>query len=256
VYKVVAAALHYAALTRGAFDPTVGPLVKLWGIGTDHAHVPTGPQIQAALALINWQDVVMNPADSSIFLKRPGMALDLGAIAKGYAADEAAALIRTGGIKRAVINLGGNIMLLGEKPEAKPWQVGVQNPLEPRGDFLGILTIPAASKARTVVTSGVYERFFEVKDPDGTVHHYHHLLSTRDGFPVQNGLLSVSICTARSIDADALSTSVFVLGYEKGGDLVRSLPGVAAVFVFADKTVALVNAPDFKLTNGDFRMLH
>jgi len=243
VFAVISRALHYAQISGGAFDPTIGPVVSLWGIGTDNPGVPSAAEIDEALRLVNWQNVELNAQTFSVFLKQPGMSLDLGAIAKGYAADEAAAVIKNAGLKRAVVDLGGNIVTVGEKKDKSLWRVGVQNPNEERSAYIGIVQITEMS----VVTSGVYERFFE---EDGR--RYHHIFSPKDGFPVQNGLLSVTIIAANSMDADALSTAVFVLGGEKGAALVESLPGIDAVFVFEDGSVRKTPGADFVITDGDF----
>jgi thiamine biosynthesis lipoprotein len=221
-------ALRYAELSGGAFDPTVGPLVKLWGIGTETPRIPGDDEIKAALALVDWREVRINHEEGTVFLTRPGMTLDLGGIAKGYAADEASALIKKAGLRRGLIDLGGNILALGTRPGDLPWRIGIQTPDRDRGEYLGILTV----EGKSVVTSGIYERFFE----EGG-RRYHHILSTADGRPVENGLLSVTIVAEHSIDADGLSTSVFALGYEKGRALIESLPGVEAIFVSEDRVV-------------------
>ena len=228
VIEVLSAALRYAELSDGVFDPTVGPLVKLWGIGTDNARVPEAAEIKAVLPLINYKDVVLDSQAKTIYLKRPGMALDLGAIAKGYAADEMVRILKKNGVERAIIDLGGNVLAYGEKQGGKPWRIGVQDPIGERGAYIGILEI----KNKTMVTSGVYERFLI---QDGI--RYHHILSTSNGYPVQNGLISVTIITDRSIDADGLSTSVFALGYEKGRALLERLGNVEGIFIFDDGTV-------------------
>lgn len=228
VIDVLSAALRYAELSGGAFDPTVGPLVKLWGIGTDNARVPSPEEIKKVLPLINWKDVVLDQAQGTVFLKQPGMALDLGAIAKGYAADEMARILQKNKAERAIIDLGGNVLAYGEKQGGKNWRIGVQDPAGERGAYVGILEI----KNKTMVTSGVYERFL-IKD--GV--RYHHILSTTDGYPVQNKLLSVTIVTDRSIDADGLSTTVFALGYEKGKALLESLGNAEGIFIFDDGTL-------------------
>jgi len=246
VFEVVRQSLHYAELSGGAFDPTVGPLVSIWGIGGENPRVPSQAEIDAALALINWRDVELNSERSSVFLKQAGMSLDLGAIAKGYAADEAAAIIRKAGLKRAIIDLGGNIVTYGEKQDKTPWKVGLQTPLEDRGAYFGIISGPEQS----TVTSGVYEKFFEV---DGK--RYHHIFSPFDGYPVQNSLLAVTIIAKCSIDADALSTAVFVLGYEKGRDLIESLEGTEAVFIFEDLSVRQTQKTGLALTNENFILL-
>ena len=256
VFFVVQRALHYAQFSGGAFDPSIGPVVSLWEIGKN-PRVPAQKEIDEVLPLVNWRNVELDAQTFSVFLKYPGMALDLGAIAKGYAADEAAAVIKSAGLKRAVIDLGGNIVILGRRKDKKPWRVGVQSPGEDRGVSIGILQItePAGQTQNgnaaqmSVVTSGVYERFFE---EDGR--RYHHIFSPDDGRPAENELLSVTIITANSIDADALSTAAFVLGYEKGKALIESLPETEAVFIFEDKTVRKTDKADFILTDKTFRL--
>ncbi|MDR3130346.1 MAG: FAD:protein FMN transferase [Treponema sp.] len=245
VFEVIEAALRYAELSGGAFDPTVGPLVSLWGIGGDNARLPSQEEIEGLLPLVNWRDVELDREGLTVFLKRPGMALDLGAIAKGYAADEAAKILLKHRIKRAIIDLGGNILVYGEKRDRGAWRVGIQNPLDSRGAYIGIMEV----RDQTVVTSGVYERFFESGGA-----RYHHILSPADGYPVRNGLLSVSIVTGRSVDADALSTAVFVLGYERGKVLVESLEGAGAVFIFEDKSIRVCGEAGFILTDESYRV--
>jgi thiamine biosynthesis lipoprotein len=227
-------ALFFAEASGGAFDPTVGPLVKLWGIGTENPRVPPAEEIQEALDLIHWRDLELR-ADGTALLRRPGMAVDAGGIAKGYAADELTAILRRAKVPRALIDLGGNIYVWGGKKDNTPWRIGVQNPLDSRGTYVGILETSSAS----VVTSGIYERFF--MGEDGT--RYHHIFSLgtgedgdKPGYPVDNGLLSVTILAKSSMDADALSTACFALGYERGCALAESA-GAKAIFIFADKTL-------------------
>jgi thiamine biosynthesis lipoprotein len=246
VFTVIARALHYAALSGGVFDPAVGPLVSLWGIGGEDPRLPPREEIDAARALVNWRDVVLDRERGTVFLVRPGMALDLGAIAKGYAADEAAAIIARAGIKRAIIDLGGNILVYGVKKDKTPWRIGVQDPSGLRGSYTGFLRV----RDKTVVTSGVYERYFEL---DGR--RYHHILSTDTGYPVDNGLLSVTIVAGASIDADALSTTVFAMGYEKGKALLESLEDVQGIFIFEDRGIRLCGDLDFTLTDDTYRII-
>jgi thiamine biosynthesis lipoprotein len=259
--EVLETALRFAELSGGAFDPTVGPLVKLWGIGTEKERIPDDEEIYAALELVNFRDLIINRDNGTAFLRRKGMEIDLGAIAKGYAADEAARIAKEGGVKRGIIDLGGNIMALGwrEKKESLPWRIGVQNPFVARGESMGFLAVHDTS----VVTSGVYERYFEAAPsregdaPSGEeVKRYHHILSTSDGYPVENGLLSVTIVTERSMEADALSTSVFAMGFERGKALIDSIPNAEAVFVFADMSVKITEglSGDFTLTNDEFTL--
>lgn len=230
VLGVVETALYYAELSGGGFDPTIGPLVRLWDIGAEEPRLPGSEAVLEGLGLIGWRDVAVDPKAETVLLRRPGMALDLGAIAKGYAADEGARIIREARIPGGIIDFGGNIVAIGEKPGGKPWRIGVQNPAEPRGTYIGVLEV----RNKSVVTSGVYERYMEIAGK-----RYHHILSTETGYPADSGLLSVTIIADTSTDADALSTAVFVLGYEKGAALIESLDATEAVFILKDGSIRL-----------------
>jgi len=243
-FKVIERAIYFAELSGGDFDPTVGPLVSLWGIGV-RPRVPSDEEISEALTLINWRNIDIDARFKSVYLKQNGMTLDLGGIAKGYAADEAAKIIKLHEISSAKIDLGGNIVMVGERRDKKPWKVGIQNPNGRRGGIVGYLQIPE----KTIVTSGVYERNFE---KDGAF--YHHLLSVKDGYPVKNGLVSVTIIADVSMDADALSTAVFVSGYEKGLSILRNYGEAQAVFVFEDRSVIATPGFDFTLTDKKYNM--
>jgi thiamine biosynthesis lipoprotein len=144
--------------------------------------------------------------------------------------------------------LGGNIFALGVRKDAASWRIGVQDPLHERGSYIGVLAV----RDKSIVTSGVYERFFEAEG-----RRYHHILSTANGRPIQNGLLSVTIVTENSMDADALSTAIFALGYEKGISLIESLPNVEAVFVFEDHGVAITKGLRgvFELAGEEYHFL-
>lgn len=253
-FFVIKSAVYIAMLSNGAFDPTIGPVVSLWGIGSAGEHIPYNYEIENLLSLVNWRNIELNESANSVFLTKHGMELDLGAIAKGYAADAASDIVKKAGIKRALIDLGGNIIIAGEKKDKSPWRVGLQNPYKTRGETIGYLqiTMPQDSQSltvKTVVTSGVYERFFEAEG-----NRYHHIFSPSLGFPVQNGLVSVTVTADVSMDADALSTAAFVLGYEKGSALIESLAGIEAVFVFEDRSVRLTSGADFILTDNTFSL--
>ena len=245
VFEVIETALLFAALSDGAFDPTIGPLVKLWDIGGENQRVPSQEEIDEVLPLVNWRDVELNRNNSTVFLRNPGMILDLGAIAKGYAADEAAVIIRNERIPMAIIDLGGNILLVGARGTGTLWRIGIQDPLDDRGAYTGIVQ----TQEKSIVTSGVYERFFI----DNNII-YHHLFSPVNGYPVRNNLMSTTIITDRSINADALSTAVFVMGYERGRALVESLEDVACIFVFNDHTIRVVGDVDFILYSRNYRI--
>lgn len=243
--NVVKKGLEYSSLSNGTLDITVGPLVKLWGIGTEWAAVPSQEDIDAAKKLINYKDVVIDEGNSTIYLKNPGMIIDLGAIAKGYAADEVVRLLKNNGVKSAIVNLGGNIFALGKKVDGSDWKVGVQNPEKDGESTIGYVTVDNKS----VVTSGVYERYFE---EDGKK--YHHILSPETGFPYENEILGVSILSNTSIDGDSLSTTLFALGIEEGLKLIESIDGVDAIFVTRDHKLHMTKGFEeiFTLTNTDY----
>ena len=221
VFPLIERALYFAEKTNGAFDPTVGPLVKLWGIGTDAQRVPAEREIEAACALIDWRDVVLDKTAGTVFLKRRGMRLDLGAIAKGWASDRLNELLSGKGAV-GIIDLGGNIQLVGMKKNGKSWKVGVQNPFAERNNSVLILTL---ERPMAVITSGIYERYFTENGRQ-----YHHLLDTKMGYPIDNGLVSVTIIADSGTKADGLSTTIFALGLERGLRFAEQ-EGVDAILV-------------------------
>lgn len=237
--------LGYSAMTDGAFDPSVGPLVKLWGIGTDHARLPSKAEIDAARKLIGWKDIVLDEAAGTVFLKRRGMALDLGSGTKGYATDQLVAMFKAAGVKSAIIDLGGNIFVMGSRPDGKPWRVGLQNPdSSERGDYIGVANL----SNETMVTSGVYERFF-IKDGK----RYHHIMDPATGYPVDNGLTSVTIITGKSFDADGFTTALFAVGRKRGMELGEKA-GVDVIMVDAARHVYMSPGVSkyFQLTDSAF----
>ena len=213
VIYVLQEALRIAERTGGAFDPTIGPLVDLWDIGGDNSQVPSQEAIDHARSLVDWRLVEIDSQRGTVYLPKQGMALDLGGIAKGYAADELVAIAQEAGIQQALFDLGGNIYAFGTKADGTPWRVGVKDPAQPGGSP----ALALAVQDRSVVTSGMYERFFE---QEGI--RYHHILNPATGYPVWNDIQSVTIVSKSSLLADALSTSVFVLGREKGLALLES----------------------------------
>lgn len=246
-FYVIEKSLKYSELSSGAFDVSVGNLVQLWGIGTENEKIPSENEIKTALSTVNYKNVVMDSEQKTIFLQQKGMSIDLGAIAKGYAADAINEILKKYQVNSAIINLAGNIYIHGDK-NGEPFKVGIQNPYEHRGDFLGIYE--AANQS--IVTSGIYERYFEKEGK-----RYHHILSTNTGYPVENELVAVSIISTNSIDGDALSTSVFALGLEQGMPLVESLDDVEAIFITHDKKIYLSDGAKtkFKLVNDTFEIV-
>ncbi|WP_432663776.1 FAD:protein FMN transferase [Wukongibacter baidiensis] len=239
---------YFSEISKGRFDISIGPLVKLWNIGTEEAKVPSKEEIEDKKALVDYNKVVLNEADSEVILKDEGMVLDLGGIAKGYGADAVVEILKENNIKHAIINLGGNVFAYGNKIDGTPWKVGVQNPKSSRGEYLGIAKVVN----QTVVTSGIYERFFEEEG-----NRYHHILDTDTGYPVENNLTGVSIIADSSIDADSLSTAVFALGLEEGMKFIEEIDTADAVFVTKDSEVYVTSGlkEKFELTDSNFKLV-
>ena len=174
--------------------------------------------------------------------------VDLGAIAKGYAADEAAKILKEAGIQHAIINLGGNIVAMNTRPDGSLWRLGLQDPYEPRGKSMGVVRL----NDQTLVSSGTYERYLE---DNGKI--YHHLIDPKTGYPGSNELISVSILTKQSVDADALSTGAFLLGLEEGMKMVEGLPDTEAIFITGDKKVYItsgINESNFEITDTAYQL--
>lgn len=213
--------LDYAALSDGAFDMTIAPVSSLWHFSTEHPVMPSDEELAAALSSVGY--IGLTVSDDSARLASPQMAVDLGGIAKGYIADRLAGELRAAGVDSALLDLGGNIYALGQKDGAD-WTVGIRDPADEQA-LAAVVSVADCA----VVTSGSYERFFEL---DGV--RYHHILDPATGYPVQNELASVTIVSAEAVVGDALSTACFVLGEKRGLELVESLDGVEALFISKD----------------------
>lgn len=239
ILEVIQESVEYSRMTGGLFDITAGPLIDLWAINPPEGHVPTEEELDATLPLIGWEDIEINEEQSQAYLKRPGMRVDLGAIAKGYIADKVKDVLIKNGIERAIVSLGGNIQLVGDTA----YGIGIQDPDKGSGIYLGRIMLADASAA----SSGDYERYFE---KDGV--RYHHILDPKTGYPADMGLRGVSVAAPQSVDADALSTAVFLLGPEDGMALIEELPGIEAVLVTDERKVLLSSGlkGNFELVRG------
>lgn len=220
---LIAKGLEYGHLSGGCFDIAIEPISSLWDFTSEEKTIPTEKELAAALPLVDYQDVILT--DNHIRFQKEGMGLDLGAIAKGYIADRMKDFLISEGVESAIINLGGNVLCIGEKPDGTPFQVGIQKPFADRSETIATIGI----SDKSVVSSGIYERFFE---KDGAF--YHHILNPATGYPYDNSLISVTIISDKSVDGDGLSTTCFALGLEKGMALINSLPDVHAVFITDD----------------------
>ncbi len=228
---ILEASLKYGNLSNGALDVSIAPVSSLWDFSslTHEVSVPDPAVLQDAMALVDYNNISLS--GNTLAFAKEGMQLELGAIAKGYIADRVKDLLISHGITSAVINLGGNILLVGDKlntdATTQPFRLGIQKPFEDRDSVL--IAICELSDV-SMVSSGIYERYFY--DEQGTF--YHHILDSKTGYPTDTGLLQVTIISDSSATGDALSTSCFALGLEKGMELVHSLENVYAVFMTTD----------------------
>lgn len=226
-------ALHYARLSEGAFDPTIGRLSDLWNFtGDPPGPVPGPKQLKELASHVGFEKLKVDEDASTIALTDKEAALDLGGIAKGFIADELKTYLLAQGVHSAIINLGGNVLLVGGKTTSSTFSdfaVGIQEPFGATGDFAAVVE----AQDKSIVSSGTYERYFKSGDKL-----YHHLLNPKTGYPVQNGLSGVTIVSDRSVDGDALSTTCFILGEKKGMQLVNSLPDTEVMFIHTDGSLS------------------
>ena len=216
---ILRTAIEIGEKSDGAFDITIAPVSTIWDFTSGKQIVPDAETIEEAVRLVDFRKIRMDGNDVTL---PAGMMIDLGGIAKGYIADAVRQNLEAAGIKSAILSFGGNIVAIGMKPDGSPWKVGIQDIDEPTGKSMMV----SLNYGGSTVTSGIYERGFTV---DGVT--YHHILSNRTGWPVQNGLASVTIFSDSSMIGDALSTAVFALGKEEGARLIENLDGIEALFI-------------------------
>ena len=222
--------LSQAVTFHPAFDVTIAPVMDAWGFTTDQRQVPSPEELEELLTLVNWELLEIDPTAHTAQLPYPGMAVDLGGIAKGWAADRAAAILKEHGVTSGLLDLGGNITVLGNKPDGTLWRVAVRDP-EDTSQQVCILSL----SDRTLSTSGGYERYFE---SDGVT--YHHIIDPATGYPAQSGLLSATVVSPTGSVADANSTNFFILGAQGALDQWRSTDpkeGLDLVLITEDRHV-------------------
>ncbi len=233
IFRMCKDAYYYSKISAGTFDFTIGPITSLWRIGFPDAHKPKESTIKKRLPLVNYRNVIFNDQKQTVFLKKRGMKLDLGGMAKGFISDEVMKVLKRNGVTSAIIDLGGNIYVLGKSPtNGGNWSVGIQDPKAARGAAIGALPEQNA----TAVTSGIYERYLKVGKKV-----YSHLMDPKTGYPCQNNLLSVTIIAKRSETGDGLSTAVFNRGLKKGYKYIEEKPGTEAIFITKKKKVYITS---------------
>lgn len=235
--NVIKGGLKYSAMTDGQFDITIGRVTDLWDFHADEPKVPKAEDIEDAIKHVDYNKVEID--GNRVRLNDPEMKLDLGGIAKGYVGDQVADTLMAEGVTSAVINLGGNIVTIGKKPSGDEFVIGVEKPFSDRSDIIG----KTHGDDETFVTSGVYEREFEV---DGKI--YHHVLNAKTGYPVETDLDSVTLAAPRgmSMDCDAMSTICLIKGLDDGLEFIDSIDDVEAVFCPTEGAIMSTEGMDFE----------
>jgi thiamine biosynthesis lipoprotein len=231
-------AIKFGDISGGAFDITIGPLLKLWGFAQDEPGLkgkgPDGNAVRKAKSLVDYHalELTMVKKGGSVLrtarLKKSGMWIDAGSFSKGYVADRAVEVLKKWGIKNGLISAGGTICAVGSKPDSSPWKVGIRHPRK-EDSFLTVISLTD----RTVSTAGDYEKFYKKNGKSRT-----HIIDPRTGMPVEK-VQAVTVIARKGIESDALSTALFVLGPDEGMKLVNSLPGVEALIVSHEGRIIL-----------------
>lgn len=211
--------------TNGALDPTVYPIVKLWGFTTDAYQVPSASEIAQVLQTVGAGNITIDGREVTL---ANGAQIDFGAVAKGYAAQRSVELLQEQGVEAAVLSLSGNIQTYGTKPDGSDWEIAIRNPF----DTDGVIATLFVSGTKAIVTSGSYERYFE---EDGV--RYHHIMDPKTGRPADSGLVSVTIVADNALLADGLSTALFVMGTERALDFWRESSDFETILIAEDGTV-------------------
>lgn len=225
--KLISDALEYSRSSGGLIDPTIGGVCELWDISSQVAsgsyHIPDDESISEALSHVDHEKITVS--GNTVTVSDPDAHLTLGFIAKGYVADRIAEYLAEAGVASALIDLGGNIKAVGNKPDGLDFHIGIQKPFADKGEPITTVSVRDAS----VVSSGVYERYFTLND-----HIYHHIFDTEKGYPVDGNVIGVTVISSSSEEADVLSTLCLITGVEKGLDLIEDTEGVEAMFITSD----------------------
>ena len=230
LFELISRSIKISALTQGAFDISYAPMDKLWYFDKEMEKLPTAQQIAQSVSKVGYENIIINEKKRTVFLNKKGMKIGFGAIGKGYAADKAKDILIQNDVKSGIINASGDLTAWGQKPSGDDWMVAVVNPLNKNKVFSWL-----PIKNSSIVTSGNYEKFITV---DGKS--YSHIIDPRTGYPSE-GILSVTIISQNAELADALATSVFVLGTDIGIDMINQLKNVECIIINSDNKIIKSN---------------
>lgn len=236
LFELIKIGKEHSQVEESLLNIAIGPLTKLWHIGFEDACIPHQEEIEAVLDLIKPEYIVLDEANETVFFKKEGMTIDLGAIAKGYFCDKIMAFFKENGAVSAMVDLGGNVLVYGDSPKGNTdWEVGIQNPFLPRGNWVASVKI----RNQSVVTSGIYERIFKI---DGQT--YHHIFDSQTGYPIKTDIASLTIIADKSLDCDLYTTQLFGLDISRLLKKVNAIDGMAAILITTDGRMA--HTPNLK----------
>lgn len=221
--------VYYSAQTDGAFDITLGSLIDLWDIESGRDYIPSKSEIENAIKYTGYKNILIDEQNCKVKLEKKGVIIDMGAVAKGYISKMTKEFLVSRGIKSAIIDFGGNIVLIGKNYKGDNFAVGIQKPFNDRGEYFAAVQ----SDKFAMVSSGNYERYFT--GADGVI--YHHIIDPKTGYPARNGLNQVTIICDDATIADILSTGIYVMGEAKGYDYIEKTENIGAVFVMSDNNI-------------------
>ncbi|XJS11636.1 FAD:protein FMN transferase [Aerococcaceae bacterium WGS1372] len=224
LFELIQFGKKYSLDNSTTLNIAIGPLIKLWKIGFKDAQLPSEIAIKERLNLINPNNIILDSKNSTVFLSERGMEIDLGALAKGYFADKVKEFLLHMNVNHGIIDLGGNVLLIGNHPQNKDenWRVGIQDPFKTRHNILGILK----GKDNSIVTSGIYERTFTYKGED-----YHHIFDSNTGYPIKNDIASISIISPTSLQGELYTTMYYQYNSLEALALLESIPNIEAIIV-------------------------
>ncbi|WP_413538591.1 FAD:protein FMN transferase [Enterococcus malodoratus] len=231
LFELIKIGKEQSLVSDSALNIAIGPLIQEWRVGFKDAKYPSPEKIHELLALINPTLIQLNEAKQTVYLERAGMAIDLGALAKGYFADKIIAEFKTAGAAAAFIDLGGNVLTYGSAPQRAEghWRIGIQNPFLPRGNYVAVVKVQNES----VVTSGIYERKFEWQGQS-----YHHIFDSQTGYPIQNDLASLTIVSKKSLDGEIWTTRLFGKSAHEVLAKLNQHEGIDGIVITTDQQIA------------------
>ncbi|UEA32257.1 FAD:protein FMN transferase [Granulicatella elegans] len=237
LFELIALGKKHSIATNSYLNIAIGPLVQTWRIGFSDAKLPSKEEIQTLLPITNPEEIVLEDSKQEVYLSKIGMRIDLGALAKGYIADKLKEFLVEQGVQSGIIDLGGNILTIGENPTyQRPWRIGIQNPLLDRGEHVAVIAVSDAS----VVTSGIYERQLVI---DGKT--YHHIFDRTSGYPMETEVASITIVAEKSVDCEIWTTRLFGKNPYDIIEEIEQQPGLEAFVITKNQKMMYTSGIQF-----------